>query len=204
MRSIPLHLFSVVAFVEIVSLFSCSDVTTITTPTNDSLVIKTIQFVPDSSSGYYFSFDSGTSLVVEKETETIWDMVVKPVFGGGRTTRIDVLFNSGSVNEAGTTKAYVVDTTFDNVSVWSVSALRGDSSSTSGRIASVDLSGKGLFNYDPVNRTIAPNPFKTIIVRSKGGSVYKLQFVTLTVPQSRSELGAFTMRYAKAVGTRLK
>jgi hypothetical protein len=183
---------------------SCAD-TTPSGPTNtDTVTVRTVTFTPDSVDSYYFSFDSGVPVIVEKMQEGTWDMMVKPVWGGGKTTQIDILFNSGSVNAMGTTTAYVVDTTFDNVSTVTPSLFRVDSASASGRIASIDLTGKGIFNYEPAKRTISPNAQKSIIVKSAAGGFFKVQFVSLNVPMSRSELGTFVMRYAKAVGTRLK
>jgi hypothetical protein len=198
--------FSVVSFaiLALLALSSCSDTTPSGPTTADSVTVKTVTFTPDSVDSYYFSFDAGIPVIVEKTQETTWDMMVKPVFGGGKTTQIDVLFNSGSVNTIGKTTAYVTDTTFDNVTVANPALLRVDSLAPSGRIASVDLTGKGIFNYEPAKRSISPNAQKTIIVKSASGAVYKVQFISLTVPMSRSELGTFVMRYGKAVGLRLK
>jgi hypothetical protein len=194
----------VAIFLGSMMLPSCSDTTPSGPTSTDTVAVRTITFSPDSVNSFYFSLDSGVPVMVEKVQESTWDMMVKPVWGGGRTTQIDIFFNSGSVNSTGTTTAYVTDTTFDNVSVVTPSLLRADSSSASGRIASIDLTGKGMFNYEPAKRTISPNAQKTLVVKSASGAYYKVQFVSLSVPMSRTELGTFVMRYAKAVGTRLK
>jgi hypothetical protein len=194
----------VAIFLGSMMLPSCSDTTPSGPTSTDTVAVRTITFSPDSVNSFYFSLDSGVPVLVEKVQESTWDMMVKPVWGGGRTTQIDIFFNSGSVNSTGTTTAYVTDTTFDNVSVVTPSLLRADSSSASGRIASIDLTGKGMFNYEPAKRTISPNAQKTLVVKSASGAYYKVQFVSLSVPMSRTELGTFVMRYAKAVGTRLK
>lgn len=194
----------VAIFLGSMMLPSCSDTTPSGPTSTDTVAVRTITFSPDSVNSFYFSLDSGVPVMVEKVQESTWDMMVKPVWGGGRTTQIDIFFNSGSVNSTGTTTAYVTDTTFDNVSVVTPSLLRADSSSASGRIASIDLTGKGMFNYEPAKRTISPNAQKTLVVKSASGAYYKVQFVSLSVPISRTELGTFVMRYAKAVGTRLK
>ncbi|MFM7773323.1 MAG: hypothetical protein ACKO9V_00590 [Candidatus Kapaibacterium sp.] len=188
----------------IASLASCTERSPTAPTVGDSVVVRTVTFTPDSTGPFHFSFDSGVPVIVEKPQESSWDMMVKPVFGGGRTTQIDVLFNSGSVNVAGSTTAYVTDTTFDNVTVADPTLLRPDSLAPSGRIASVDLTGKGIFNYEPAKRSISPNPQKTIILKSSSGALYKVQFISLSVPMSRSELGTFVMRYGKGIGRRLK
>lgn len=197
-------LFVIVIAVWSLGMSSCSDITPSGPTTSDTVAIRTLTFTPDSVNSFYFSFDSGVPVIVEKTQETTWDMMVKPVWGGGKTTQIDVLFNSGSVNSVGKTMAYVSDTTFDNVSVVNPALFRVDSLAPGGRIASVDLTGKGIFNYEPAKRTISPNAQKTIIVKSSSGAYYKLQFVSLNVPMSRSELSSFVIRYGKAVGQRLK
>lgn len=178
-RSIRFASLSIAILLGSLLLPSCSD-TTPSGPTNtDSVTVRTVTFSPDSVNSFYFSLDSGVPVIVEKVQESTWDMMVKPVWGGGRTTQIDILFNSGSVNSMGTTTAYVTDTTFDNVSIVTPSLLRADSSSASGRIASVDLTGKGIFNYEPAKRTISPNAQKTLVVKSASGAYYKVQFVSL-------------------------
>ena len=183
---------------------SCTDTKPSGPTSSDTVAIRTLTFTPDSIDSFYFSFDSGIPVIVEKTQETSWDMLVKPVWGGGKTTQIDVLFNSGSVNSVGKTMAYVSDTTFDNVSAVNPTLFRVDSLAPSGRIASVDLTGKGIFNYEPAKRSISPNAQKTIIIKSTSGAYFKLQFVALNVPMSRSELSSFVIRYGKAVGLRLK
>ena len=181
---------------------SCTDTTT--TPTNTTLVARTLTFTPDSVTNYHYSLDSNGLVYAAFYPTSAWDINVMNVWGGGRSRQIDVLFNSGTVNAAGLTKAYVVDTTFDNVTTYDNSKFMVDDTASSKRISSVALDGTGIFNYNMTTNTITPNPQKTLIIKTAGGTVYKLQFVSLTVAASRYAQSTFSIRYIKASGTRLK
>ncbi len=184
---------------------SCDEATTTpTTPVDSTLTTKTISVTPDSANDYLYSLDANAAIGITDLPKSTWDMRVNHVFGGGRTTQIDVLFNSGSVNSTGLTKAYVVDTTFDNVTVVDPTKFRVDSSSTSGRIVSTKLDGSGLFVYNPATHMISTNAMKTLIVQSASGAYYKVQFISISTPASTTALSTFVIRYLKAFGTKLK
>ncbi len=202
----PLRIFlALLGSIVLISLSACNDTsTTPVTPTDTTLTSKSITITPDSVRDFYYSFDLDSAVVASDSMTSKWDMCVRHVFGGGRTVQIDVLFNSGSVNDNGKTMAYVVDTTFDNVTTYTAANFRSDSVAASGRIASVALDGTGMFNYNPSTHLISPNSQKTVIIKSANSNVYKLQFVSLSVPMSTYDLSTFALRYLKASGTRLK
>ncbi len=205
-RSTSLRYLSLIAVAVLMSAFSaCTETTSPnTTPTDTTLVSKSVSMVPDSANDYYFSFETNAAIPKANLTSSNWDMRINHAFGGGRTQQLDVLFNSGTVGTDGHTMAYVVDTTYDNVSVAESAKLRADSMSASGRIVSTALDGTSLFVYNPSTHIISTNPQKTIIVRTNNGSFYKVQLVSLTNPVSRYELSSFTFRYLKGSGTKLK
>ena len=199
------YLALIAVFGVLISLSSCKDDTTSPViPVDSTLVTKTVTMTPDSANDLYFSFDNNAAVPKSGASGTNWDMRINHVFGGGRTQQIDVLFNSGSEYSAGNTKAYVVDTTFDNVSYADAAKCRVDSATTSGRIVGIGLSSSDFFVYNPSTHMIAPNPQKSIVVRTASGAFYKVQVVGMSISASQYELSTFTIRYTKAYGTKLK
>jgi hypothetical protein len=163
---------------------------------------------PDSLSVIYFSFDRDTTVPISRANTDEWDIQLP--FLNQNSRAVDVLLNSGNVNPNGKTIGTVVDSTFDLVTTAPPDAqLRTEDTTSSRRVVSIDLFGKGMFNYNSAQRTITPNPQKTLILKTRSGNYVKVQFVNLykdaiANPTMFSPLGYYRLRYVKSMTRTLK
>lgn len=163
---------------------------------------------PDSLSVLYFSFDRDTLIPASRANTDEWDIQLP--FLSANSRAVDVLLNSGNVNSNGKTIGIVVDSTFDLVTTAPLDAqMRTEDTASARRIVSIDLFGKGMFNYNSAQRTIIPNPQKTLILKTRTGNYVKVQFVNLykdavANPTMLTPLGYYRLRYVKNTTRTLK
>ncbi|MCS6807224.1 MAG: HmuY family protein [Bacteroidota bacterium] len=163
---------------------------------------------PDSLSVLYFSFDRDTVVAVSRASTDEWDISLPFLSASSRS--VDILLNSGTVNPRGKTIGLVVDSTFDLVTTAPPDdQLRTDDTAVTRRVVSTDLSGRGMFTYNSSQRTILPNPQKTLVLRTRSGNYVKVQFVNLykdavANPTMFTPLGYYRLRYVKSPTRRLK
>ncbi len=186
-----------------VVLASCTN----DTPTNPGPTTTTTSKAnmhPDSAQGFlYYSLDGDSVVPFDKRTTNEWDICMAYLQGEGRTRQIDMFFNSGTAG-VGTTKAYVASARFESVTTADTSRFMTDDTTNTNRIISIDLTGPGVFIYQPtVRHTIVPSPDKTIVVRTKGGKFVKLQFTSIykdavPSPDEFTPLGYYHFRYVRS------
>lgn len=163
---------------------------------------------PDSLSVLYFSFDRDSTVPASRAATDEWDIQLPFLSPSSRA--VDVLLNSGNANPNGKTVGIVVDSTFDLVSTAPADTqLQAEDTTSSHRIVSIDLFGKGMFNYNSAQRTIIPNPQKTLILKTRSGNYVKVQFVNLykdaaASPTMFTPLGYYRLRYVKSTTRTLK
>lgn len=198
-----MKLLSLAAYVLLV-VASCSN-DSITNPGPTTTTLSKTNMRPDSAQGFlYYSLDGDSIVPFTKRTTNEWDICLAYLQGGGRTRQIDVFFNSGTAG-VGTTKAYVASARFELVTVADTSKLKTDDTTTTNRIVSIDLTGPGVFIYQPtVRHTIVPSPDKTIVVRTKGGKFVKFQFTSIyqdavPSPDELTPLGFYHFRYVRSI-----
>lgn len=162
----------------------------------------------DSLSVVYFSFDRDSVVPASRATTDEWD--VRLPFLNADSRSVDVLLNSGNANPNGKTIGIVVDSTFDLLTTAPVDAqLQTEDTTSSRRIVSIDLFGKGVFNYNSSQHTIIPNPQKTLVLKTRSGNYVKVQFVNLykdaaASPTQLTPLGYYRLRYVKNTTRTLK
>jgi hypothetical protein len=190
-------------------MVSCCTQNSPTTPTSSttaSFVGLTPRVVselrPDSLAQFmYFSFDSDAIIAPSRAATDEWD--IRLPFLNLQSRAVDVVLNSGNVNANGKTIGITIDSTFDLLSVAPTdSQLRSEDTTSSKRIVSIDLFGKGMFNYNSAQRTITPNPQKTLVLKTRTGFYVKVQFVNLyqnaaSSPTMSTPLGYYRLRYVK-------
>jgi hypothetical protein len=184
-------------------LSACSsDPATSPGPTTTSITKANMR--PDSVQGFlYYSLDGDSVVPFEKRTTNEWDIRMAYLQGEGRTRQIDIFFNSGTAG-VGATKAYVASSRFESVTAADTTKLKNDDTTTTARIVSIDLTGPGVFIYQPtVRHTIVPSPDKTIVVRTKGGKFVKFQFTSIykdavPSPDELTPLGFYHFRYVRS------
>jgi hypothetical protein len=209
--SIARHFSLVCTLVWSVCILSCCNSSTPTTPdtgnSNVSFVGVTPLIVselrPDSVTTFlYFSFDTETTIAPSRAGTDEWDIRLPYLTAQSRA--VDIVLNSGTVNPNGKTRGIMLDSTFDLVTVAPPDTqLRTDDTTAANRIVSIDLFGKGMFNYNGAQRTILPNPQKTLLLKTRTGTNVKVQFVNLyqgaaAMPTMFTPLGYYRLRYAKA------
>ncbi|CAN5563992.1 hypothetical protein BH10BAC6_BH10BAC6_10400 [soil metagenome] len=197
-----MKILSMLAFASVVVASCSNDSTTNPGPSITSLSKANMR--PDSAQGFlYYSLDGDSVVPFSKRTTNEWDICMAFLQDGGRTRQINIFFNSGTVG-VGTTKAYVASARFELVTVADTSKLKTDDTTTTNRIVSIDLTGPGVFIYQPtVRHTIVPSPDKTIVVRTKGGKFVKFQFTSIykdavPSPDELTPLGYYHFRYARS------
>lgn len=195
------NLLSLSFLIVFVSIISCCNQTP-TNVTQGTLTPKIVENLrPDSLSVLYFSFDTETTIPASRANTDEWDIQLPFINMNSRA--VDVLLNSGNVNANGKTIGIVVDSTFDLVSSAPAdAAMRTEDTTAAKRIVSIDLFGKGMFNYNSAQRTIIPNPQKTLILKTRSGNYVKVQFVNLykdavAAPTMLTPLGYYRLRYVK-------
>lgn len=177
--------------------------------TGGALVPRTVSNLrPDSLSVLYFSFDKDTVIPASLAATDKWD--IRLPFLSANSRSVDILLNSGNVNPNGKTRGITIDSAFDLVSFApSEAQMRQEDTAVSRRIVSVDLFGGGMFNYNAAQRTIVPNPQKTLALKTAGGNYVKVQFVNLykdapSAPTMFTPLGYYRIRYVKNTDRNLK
>lgn len=156
---------------------------------------------PDSLSYVYYSFDSDTTIASSQSATDAWDIRLPYLSPSSRA--VDIMLNSGNLNPNGKTVGIVVDSTFDVLKSAPVdAAFRQEDTTSSNRIISIDLFGKGMFNYNSSTRTITPHPQKTLVLKTRTGKYVKVQFVNLYIdaasnPTMLTPLGYYRLRYVK-------
>lgn len=184
-------------------LTACSsDPATTPGPTTTSITKSNMR--PDSAQGFlYYSLDGDSVVPFEQRNTSAWDIRMAYLQGEGRTRQIDIFFNSGTAG-IGSTKAYVASARFESVTMADTTKLKNDDTTTTSRIVSIDLTGPGVFIYQPtVHHTIVPSPDKTIVVRTKGGKFVKFQFTSIykdavPSPDELTPLGYYYFRYVRS------
>lgn len=163
---------------------------------------------PEVSRVLYYSFDGDTTIAASLAGTDTWDVELPSLTPSSRS--VDVFLNSGNKNSFGKTLGIVVDSTFDLVTVAPPdSVFRTEDTASSRRIVSIDLLGKGMFNYNSAQHTITPNPQKTLILKTRSGTYVKVQFVNLykdavAMPTIQTPLGYYRLRYVKSATRQLK
>jgi hypothetical protein len=167
-----------------------------------TLTPRTItELKPDTLSYIYFSFDNDTTIAAAQASTDAWDIRLPHLSPSSRA--VDVVLNSGNVNPNGKTVGVVIDSTFDLLSSAPLdSAFRADDTASAKRVISIDLFGKGMFNYNSSTRTITPNPQKSLVLKTRTGKYVKVQFVNLykdavASPTMLTPLGYYRLRYVK-------
>jgi len=198
--------FVIVACTVLAAVASCTTDTT-SGPGSSTTSTSKSNMRPDSSQGFlYYSLDGDSVVPFEKRATSEWDIRMAYLQGEGRTRQIDVFFNSGTAGN-GVTKAYVASARFESVTSVDSTKLKSDDTSRTARIVSIDLTGPGIFVYQPtVRHTIVPSPDKTIVVRTKGGKFVKFQFTTIykdavPSPDELTPLGYYHFRYVRSTTT---
>jgi hypothetical protein len=188
----------------LIALHSCIScgIGPISSGTSGTLTPRVVsELKPDSLSFIYFSFDSDTTIAATQANTDAWDIRLPQLSASSRS--VDVVLNSGNVNPNGKTLGIVIDSTFDLLfSAPLDSALRADDTASAKRVMSIDLFGKGMFNYNSSTRTITPNPQKTLVLKTRTGKYVKVQFVNLykdavASPTMFTPLGYYRLRYVK-------
>lgn len=183
-----------------------NSVTNGTQGTLTPLIVSNLR--PDSLSVIYFSFDRDSVVPASRATTDEWD--IRLPFLNEFSRSVDILLNSGNVNPNGKTIGIVVDSTFDLLTTAPIdSQLQTEDTASSRRIVSIDLFGKGMFNYNSSQRTIIPNPQKTLVLKTRSGNYVKVQFVNLykdavASPTQFTPLGYYRLRYVKNTTRTLK
>lgn len=199
----------IIALVCLVSLHSCFLFPPTQNPTTGTLEPRIVSNLrPDSLSYLYFSFDSDTTIAPSLAATDAWDIRLPHLSASSRA--VDILLNSGNQNPNGKTVGIVVDSTFDLLTTAPSDAmLRSEDTTSSNRIVSIDLFGKGMFTYNSSSRTITPNPQKTLVLKTRTGKYVKVQFVNLykdaaSSPTMFTPLGYYRLRYVKNTTRQLK
>lgn len=188
---------------------SCCTQNSVTNGTQGTLTPLIVSNLhPDDFSVIYFSFDRDSVVPASRAATDEWDMRLP--FLNADSRAVDVLLNSGNANPNGKTIGIVVDSTFDLLTTAPVDAqLQTEDTTSSRRIVSIDLFGKGMFNYNSSQHTIIPNPQKTLVLKTRSGNYVKVQFVNLykdaaTSPTQFTPLGYYRLRYVKNTTRTLK
>ncbi len=176
---------------------------------NGTLVPRIVSNLrPDSLSYVYYSFDSDTTIAASRAATDVWDIRLPHLSPSSRA--VDVMLNSGNLNPNGKTLGVVIDSTFDLLSTAPVDAtFRQEDTTSSKRIISIDLFGKGMFNYNSASRTITPNPQKTLVLKTRSNVYVKVQFVNLyqnavANPTMLTPLGYYRLRYVKSMTRQIR
>ncbi|MBD1210935.1 MAG: HmuY family protein [Ignavibacteria bacterium] len=206
----PLRTFSLaLALCLIAFVASCCTQNSVTNGTQGTLTPLIVSNLrPDSLSVIYFSFDRDSVVPASRAATDEWD--IRLPFLNEFSRSVDILLNSGNVNPNGKTIGIVVDSTFDLLTTAPMdSQLQTEDTASSRRIVSIDLFGKGMFNYNSSQRTIIPNPQKTLVLKTRSGNYVKVQFVNLykdaaASPTQFTPLGYYRLRYVKNTTRTLK
>ncbi len=201
---------------------SCKEENATAPPTDLTHVLKA-NMLPKADDGWlYYSLDLDSVIPATQSNTDIWDVKFRYIpydttpKGIGNFVNVflntgPIFFNSGTVNTAGKTKAMIVDTTFDDMSMLPHESLfRTDDTASAERIIKTLQFPETIFTYSgPPNHACSFKPNKTIILRSRSNAYYKVQFLSIykdapEQPNTKTELGYYRFRYVKASGTRLK
>jgi hypothetical protein len=156
----------------------------------------------------YYSFDADTTIAASQANTDAWDIRLPHLNPSSRA--VDILLNSGNMNPNGKTIGIVVDSTFDLLTTAPADEmLRREDTTSANRIVSIDLFGKGMFTYNSAQRTIIPNPQKTLVLKTRTGNYVKVQVVNLykdavANPTMFTPLGYYRLRYVKNSTRQLK
>jgi hypothetical protein len=199
----------IIVLVCAISLHSCFLITGNQNPTTGTLEPRIVSNLhPDTLSFVYYSFDSDTTIAASQAATDVWDIRLPHLSPSSRA--VDILLNSGNLNPNVKTTGVVVDSTFDLLTTAPADAsFRNEDTTSSNRIISIDLFGKGMFTYNSSARTITPNPQKTLVLKTRTGKYVKVQFVNIykdaaTNPTMYTPLGYYRLRYVKNTTRQLK
>lgn len=148
----------------------------------------------------YYSIDGDSVTPSMIAADGGWDIKMAAFQGAIRP--VEVLLNSGS-GGPGATVGVVLQDEYDRIkAIPAGTALQNEDVGVSRRIVSLDLTGSGMFTFDPVNNQILPNPAQTLILRTGNGSYAKLQFTSvyknMITSASASDVGYYHFRYVKS------
>lgn len=161
-----------------------------------------------------YSFDTDAIMPDSVFATDQWDMLIPYVNSDKPETirRVDIMFNSGSVNSLGKTKGKMLSEQYDNVIIPPAdSLLRMDDTATTNRISSVNLLGDGMFNYSgaPLH-LITANTSKCIVVKTAKGRYVKITFLSFLLDRTKdydklnNPVGFIHVKYIKDIAGKFK
>lgn len=217
-----MKLLLILGCIAFVGLYSCSDDTVVTPPGELTPILKA-NLQPNAADGWlYYSFDLDSIIPAAQQNTDIWDIKFRylpyDTTAQGINNFINVFLNTGPiffnsplVNPAGKTKALIIDSTFDQLSIVpQESFFKSDDTTSEDRIIKTLLHSATVFTYSgPPNHACSFKPNKTVVLRTRSNKYVKLQFLSIykdapEQPNTKTETGYYRFRYIKADGTRLK
>ncbi len=146
----------------------------------------------------YVSLDS---MKIVDPSSSAWDVRLPYIYCCGRTKSIPIQLNSGT-NGRGNVTGAVVSGRFETVSkIPSGVVLRTDDT-TRPVVPLAVLGPDAFFIYDIASHTLRPSPDKTLIVRSRGGQLFKFSVTSIykdaeSNPTLDTPIGYYHFRIAK-------